>query len=271
LSDVAFITGAARGVGRATALAFAERGASLVLSDIGAEIPECPYPLGTESQLDETASRCRAAGARVVTALADVRDQGQIDDAVTRGKAELGPITVLVSNAGIVGPAGAPAHQLDEAEWTTMVDVDLNGVWRCAKAVLPDMIAARRGAIVNVSSTAGLVAFPYFANYVAAKHGVIGLTKALALDCAPHGIRVNAVCPTSIRDEPELDSAMLAGVAGMLGIEPDDYEALSLPHHPLGALVTGAQVAAAILWLASDAAAGTTGTVVAVDAGFTTR
>jgi NAD(P)-dependent dehydrogenase (short-subunit alcohol dehydrogenase family) len=271
MPDVVFITGAARGVGRATALAFAETGARLLLTDICAQIPECPYPLGTEAQLEETARRCRAAGAQVLTARVDVREQGQIDDAVERCRAELGPVGVLVNNAGIVGPAGAPAHQLEEAEWTTMIDVDLNGVWRCAKAALPHMIAARRGAIVNVSSTAGLVAFPYFANYVAAKHGVIGLTKALALDCAPHGIRVNAVCPTSVRDEPELDSAMLAGVAAMMGVEAEDYEALSLPHHPLGALVTGAQVAAAIVWLASDAAAGSTGTVVAVDAGFTTR
>jgi NAD(P)-dependent dehydrogenase (short-subunit alcohol dehydrogenase family) len=152
-----------------------------------------------------------------------------------------------------------------------MIDVDLSGVWRCAKAVLPDMIARRAGAIVNVSSTAGMVAFPFFANYVAAKHGVIGLTKALALDYAPHSIRVNAVCPTSVRDEPDLDSAMLAGVAGMLGVDAADYEALSLPHHPLGALVNAGDVAGAIIWLASDAAQRLTGAVIPVDAGFTAR
>ena len=152
-----------------------------------------------------------------------------------------------------------------------MIEVDLNGVWRCAKAVLPDMIPRRSGSIVNVSSTAGLVAFPFFANYVAAKHGVIGLTKALALDYAPHSIRVNAVCPTSVEDEPELDSAMLAGVAGMLGVDTADYEALSLPHHPLGTLVTAGDVASTITWLASDAAGHVTGAVVPVDAGFTSR
>ena len=104
-------------------------------------------------------------------------------------------------------------HELDERAWTAMVEVDLNGAWRCAKAVLPDMLARQSGAIVNVASTAGLVAFPFFANYVAAKHGLIGLTRALALDYASHSIRVNAVCPTSIRDEPELDSVMLASVS----------------------------------------------------------
>ena len=163
------------------------------------------------------------------------------------------------------------AHELDEIGWQLMIDVDLTAPWRCAKAVLPDLIAKRRGAIVNVASTAGLVAFPYFSNYVAAKHGLIGLTRALALDYAPYGIRVNAVAPTSIRDEPELASGMLSGVAGMLGVGAEDYEMLSLPHHPLGSLVSAADVAGTITWLASDAAVHITGAVIPIDAGFTVR
>ncbi len=200
-----------------------------------------------------------------------MRDQEQISGAVARGRDELGPVEVLVNNAGLVGPAGRPAHLLDERDWMTVVDVDLNGAWRCARAVLPDMVSAGSGAIVNVASTAGLVAFPFFANYVAAKHGLIGLTRALALDYAPHSIRVNAVCPTSIRDEPELDSAMLAGVASMLGVGREDYEALSLPHHPLGTLTSAEDVAGAIVWLASDGARHLTGAVIPIDAGFTAR
>jgi NAD(P)-dependent dehydrogenase (short-subunit alcohol dehydrogenase family) len=271
VAQVVFITGAARGVGRATAIAFARSGASVFVTDICAQIEECPYPLGTSEQLEETATRCRSTGVPVGSAVVDVRDQGQIDAAVARCREELGAVSVLVSNAGLVGPAAAPAHQLDERAWTTMMDVDLNGVWRCAKAVLPGMIAARGGSIVNVASTAGLVAFPYFANYVAAKHGVVGLTKALALDCAPHQIRVNAVCPTSVKDDPDLDSAMLTGVASMLGVELEDYEDLSLPHHPLGALVAAGDVAATIVFLASEGAAGMTGAAIPVDGGFTAR
>jgi NAD(P)-dependent dehydrogenase (short-subunit alcohol dehydrogenase family) len=271
MPKVAFVTGAARGVGRATALALADAGYDLVAADICAPIAACPYPLATREDLEETAEQCRSRGRRVVAAVADVRRADEVEAAVRRGRDELGPADVLVNNAGLVGPAGVPAHELDEEAWQVVVDVDLGGVWRCAKAVLPDMVARRRGAIVNVSSTAGLVAFPHFANYVAAKHGVIGLTRALALDYAGYSIRVNAVCPTSIRDEPQLASGMLHGVAGMLGVGIEDYEALSLPHHPLGTLVDATDVAAAIVWLASDAAGRITGAILPVDAGFVSR
>lgn len=271
MANTVFITGAARGVGRATALAFAREGAGLLLGDVCAPIEGCPYPLGSAEQLQQTAQLCHSAGARVTTATMDVRDQDAIAEAVARCHAELGEIDVLVNNAGLVGPAGVAAHELDESAWTTMVDVDLNGPWRCAKAVLPDMLARRGGAIVNIASTAGLVAFPFFANYVAAKHGLIGLTRALALDYAPHAIRVNAICPTSIEDESELDSAMLGGVAGMLGVDREDYETLSLPHHPLGSLVSANDVADAVVWLCSPGARHVTGAVLPVDAGFTAR
>jgi NAD(P)-dependent dehydrogenase (short-subunit alcohol dehydrogenase family) len=267
-----FITGAARGVGRATALAFAEAGDNLLLADICAPIAECPYPMGTLEDLEETAERCRNAGSgAIVTATMDVRKPDEVAATVRRGRDELGPVDVLVNNAGIVGPAGALAHELSEEEWSVVVEVDLGGVWRCSKAVLPQMVSQRRGTIVNVSSTAGLVAFPLFANYVAAKHAVIGLTRALALDYAAYSIRVNAVCPTSVRDETDLRPGMLHGVADMLGLDAADYEALSLPHHPLGTLVDGADVAGAVFWLASDASARVTGAVVPVDAGFTSR
>lgn len=271
MPHTAAITGAGRGVGRATAEAFAADGAALLLVDVCRPIEGLPYPLATREDLERTAELCRSRGASVVTAIADVRSAEQVEEALARGRAELGPFDVLVNNAGVVGPAGIVAHELDEAAWDLVVDIDLSGPWRCAKAVLPDLIARRGGAIVNVASTAGLVAFPHFANYVAAKHGLIGLTRALALDYAPYGIRVNAVAPTSIRDEQRLDSGMLAGVAGMLGVGADDYEALSLPHHPLGALVSADDVAQAILWLASGASKHVTGAVIPIDAGFTVR
>jgi NAD(P)-dependent dehydrogenase (short-subunit alcohol dehydrogenase family) len=266
-----FITGAGRGIGRATAVAFAEAGANLLLADICAQIPECPYPLATRDELEETAVLCQRFQSRVATAVMDVRHQDEIEAAVQRCSRELGAVDVLVNNAGLVGPAGVAAHELSESAWTVLLDVDLNGVWRCSKAVLPEMVQRRSGTIVNVSSTAGLVAFPLFANYVAAKHGVVGLTRALALDYAAYSIRVNAVCPTSVQDDPALSSGMLHGVAGMLGLDLADYEALSLPHHPLGTLIAAGDVAAAVLWLASDAAGRITGAAIPIDAGFSVR
>lgn len=271
MASTVFITGAARGIGRATATAFAREGASLLVSDICEPIPECPYPLATRDQLEATATKCRELGAQVVSKVVDVRKSEEISAAVAEAVQSLPPIDVLVNNAGIVGPGGVPAHELSDADWDVVVDVDLNGVWKCARAVVPGMINRKSGSIINISSTGGLVAFPHFANYVAAKHGVIGLTRALALDYAPYGIRVNAVCPTSVRDEADLDSEMLAGVAEMVGVGAEDYEMLTLPHHPLGTLVDAADVAAAVLWLASPATTRITGAVIPVDAGFTAR
>jgi NAD(P)-dependent dehydrogenase (short-subunit alcohol dehydrogenase family) len=271
LSDTVLITGAGRGIGRATALAFSKAGADVFLTDICAQIDECPYPLATRDDLEQSAALARAFGGRVATAVMDVRRQDQVEEVVQRCREELGPVDVLVNNAGLVGPAAQVAHELSDAAWSILIDVDLTGVWRCSKAVLPEMVRRRNGRIVNVASTAGLVAFPLFANYVAAKHGVIGLTRALALDYAAYSIRVNAVCPTSVEDDPRLSSQMLHGVAGMLGVGYSDYEALSLPHHPLGTLVTAEDVAAAIYWLASDQAARLTGAAIPVDAGFTAR
>src|SRR5690349_946075 len=167
MARTVFITGAARGIGRATALAFAHEGASLLLTDICAPIPECPYPLASREQLEETAQRCRNAGSQVETAVVDVREADAIAAAVASAETSIGGIDVLIANAGIVGPGGVPAHELSEAEWDVVVDVDLNGVWKCARAVVPGMVARRRGSIVNISSTGGLVAFPHFANYVA--------------------------------------------------------------------------------------------------------
>jgi NAD(P)-dependent dehydrogenase (short-subunit alcohol dehydrogenase family) len=268
---VVMITGAARGMGRQHAVAFAEAGADLILGDLCADLPGAPYPLSTRRQLEETAQDCRRLGAHVATVTMDVRSESDVDDAVAAGVAELGPVDVLVNNAGLLGPGGRPAHELTETEWTMVIDVNLSGVFRCARAVLPGMVAARSGSIVNIASTGGLVAFERFASYVASKHGVVGLTKALALEYGRYGIRVNAVCPSTVRADPLLQTESTAGVAASLGSTLADYESASLALHALPALVSARDVAAASLWLASSAAAGVTGSVLTVDAGYTAR
>lgn len=265
------ITGAARGLGRACALRFAEEGADLALLDVAADIADVPYPLGTADQLEATARMCRERGASVLTARADVRQQKEIDAAVADALDRFGRIDVLVSNAGIASPSGKASHEITEDEWRVMLDVDLSGAWRMIKAVAPSMAKQRSGSIVNISSTAGLVGYRYFAGYVAAKHGLIGLTKAAALDYAALHIRVNALCPGQVREEPALEGRMLSEVARSLGVAPEDQETAFLESQPMNALVNPEDVSSAALWLASDDTRQVTGSVVTVDGGFSTR
>ncbi|RZK95804.1 MAG: NAD(P)-dependent oxidoreductase [Rhodococcus sp. (in: high G+C Gram-positive bacteria)] len=267
----AIVTGAARGIGRACAVAFAADGADLMLVDIARDLPGVPYPLGSRSQLDYTAELCRGHGVSVLTEAVDVREFTEINAAVAAAHERFGRIDVLVNNAGIVSPSGKLAHDIGEDEWRLMIDVDLTGAWRAIAATGGIMVAQRSGSIINVASTAGLVGYPRFAGYVAAKHGLVGLTKAVALDYAPTGVRVNALCPGSVRDAPEYEGRMLSEIARSLGIGDDEHESIFLQSQPTNELVEPEDVAAAARWLASDDARQVTGTVITVDGGFSAR
>ncbi|TDD04715.1 NAD(P)-dependent oxidoreductase [Nonomuraea diastatica] len=267
----AVITGAARGLGRATAQAFAREGADLVLIDIARDLPGVPYPLGTPSQLRHTEELCRQAGVAVLVKEADVRDLSVVEDAVTMAADRFGAVDVLVNNAGIAAPSGKVTHEIDEHEWQLMLDVDLSGAWRAIRAVGKLMSERGSGSIVNVASTAGLVGYRHFAGYVAAKHGLIGLTKAAALDYAPRQVRVNAVCPGSVRDDPQVEGRMLAEIARSLDVPVGTHEETFLQAQPSNALIEPDAVASAAVWLASDESRQVTGSVLTVDGGFTTR
>ncbi|CAL9558367.1 SDR family oxidoreductase [Streptomyces sp. enrichment culture] len=265
------ITGAARGVGRACATAFAREGARLALVDIAADIPGVPYPLASPSQLDHTARLCRAEGAPVLALTADVREPADVDRVVAEASERFGDIDVLVNNAGLVGPSGRVVHEVTEEDWAVMMAVNLTAPWRLTKAVGAAMVRRRRGSIVNIASTAGLVGYRNFAGYVASKHGLVGLTKAAALDYAPHKVRVNAVCPGSIRDGGPNEGVMLAEIGRSLGIAPSEQEDAFLAQQPTNALVEAEGVASAALWLASDDSLHATGSVVTVDGGYSAR
>ncbi|MGC0419051.1 SDR family oxidoreductase [Embleya sp. AB8] len=267
----AVITGAARGLGRECAVRFAREGADLVLLDIADDLPGVGYPLGSASQLAHTAKLCEEHGAAVLAAAVDVRDPIGVRTAVDAALERFHTIDVLVNNAGIAAPSGLPLHEVSEADWALMLAVDVTGAWRMIKAVVPSMLERRSGSIVNVSSTAGLVGYRNFAGYVTAKHGLIGLTKAAALDYAPFRIRVNALCPGSVRDDPLVEGRMLAEIARSLDVPVDEHEEIFLRDQPMNALVEPADIAGAALWLAGDDSRRVTGTVLTVDAGFTSR
>ncbi|WP_327063771.1 SDR family oxidoreductase [Kitasatospora purpeofusca] len=267
----AIVTGAARGLGRACALRFAEAGADLLLLDITRDLADVPYPLGSSGQLAHTAALCERAGAATVTAVVDVRDARQCALAVDQALDRFGTVDVLVNNAGIASPSGKIAHDITEREWSLMLDVDLSGAWRMMKAVAPVMVDRRSGSIINVSSTAGTVGYRHFASYVAAKHGLIGLTRAAALDYAPMRVRVNALCPGSVRDDPVLEGRMLAEIARSLEVPVAEHEQIFVRDQPMNALIEPSDIASAALWLAADDSRQVTGSVMTVDGGFTSR
>jgi NAD(P)-dependent dehydrogenase (short-subunit alcohol dehydrogenase family) len=267
----AVVTGAARGLGRAVATRFAAEGADLVLVDVCAPVPGVPYPLGTAAQLEHTARLCRDAGATVLAEPADVRDPEACDRVARRALDRYGAVHILVNGAGIAAPSGKTVHEIGQDEWDLMIGTDLTGAWQMMRALVPGMVARREGSVVNVASTAGLVGYRHFAGYVAAKHGLVGLTKAAALDYAPYGVRVNALCPGSVRDDPLVDGRMLAEIARSLEVEDDEYEEVFTRAQPMNRLIEPADVAGAALWLAGPDSTQVTGTTLTVDGGFAAK
>ena len=241
---VALVTGAGSGIGRAAALAFAARGAAVVAADIDADAARETAALVAES----TSVQADVAVARDVEAM------------VAHALERFGRLDWAFNNAGITTPPRRTA-ELDEADWDRVIAVDLKGVWLCMKYEIPALLRTR-GAIVNMSSMWGLVGFHNStAAYIASKHGVLGLTRAAALEYATDGLRVNAVCPGAIHTE---------GLEARLAREPDSRTKLAA-WAPLERLGTPAEVAEAVVWLCSDAARFITGQALPVDGGYTAR
>jgi NAD(P)-dependent dehydrogenase (short-subunit alcohol dehydrogenase family) len=268
---VVLVTGSARGLGRACALRFALEGADLVLVDLCRDLEGVPYSMGSREQLEWTAELCRREGSAVIVNSADIRDSGALERVFADAKSRFERLDGLVNSAGIAAPAGKPFYEMDEAEWQLLTDIDLTSAWRVCRLAAQAMLPRRAGSIVNIASTAGLVGYRYFAAYVSAKHGVVGLTKAAALDLAPHGIRVNALCPGSVRDDPATEGIMLSAIADALGFAADDYQTEFSKTQPSNALVEPAAVSAAAAFLVSDGSSGMTGSIVTVDGGFSSQ
>ena len=238
------VTGAASGLGRAAAIAFGEARARVVVADVD------------EAGGAETVRMVEAVGGQALFIRTDVTEAGQVEAMVGGCFAAYGSLDFAVNNAGTTGRGGR-VGEYDLEDWRRTVSTNLDGVFHCLRAELPIMERAGRGAIVNVASGAGLVGFPGLPAYVASKHGVVGLTKAAALEYAAAGVRVNAVCPGSTRTamleeymaaDPRIEKMMTAGV-------------------PMGRLGDADEIASAILWLCSDAASFVVGHAMAVDGG----
>jgi SDR family mycofactocin-dependent oxidoreductase len=260
---VAFITGAAHGQGRAAALALAREGARIAALDIARPLPYPGYPLGSRDDLAGLAEECRRLGTLCLAFAADVRDDASVTAAVDATVQTFGRIDILFNNAGIC--AYGLAHELTEDAWDAMLDINLKGSWLVARRVIPVMIAQRSGVILNNSSVAGLRGMGRLSHYAASKWGLTGLTKSWAIELAPHGIRVNSIHPTGV------NTPMNDGLAALEGLTPNEIAERSAGNLLPVPWVEPEDVAAAVLYLASDDARYVTGAQFVIDAGLLSR
>jgi SDR family mycofactocin-dependent oxidoreductase len=263
-NKVAFITGAARGQGRSHALRLAEEGASIIAVDICAQIESVPYQMGTADDMALTVKEVEAAGGRIYAVHADVRDSAALQAAFESGVAALGPVDIVIANAGIM------TLSLDEAAaaWQDVIDVNLTGVFNTVEVALPSMVArGAGGSVVITSSSAGLLGIggpsPGGLGYTAAKHGLVGLMRSYANSYAKHSIRVNTLHPTGVSTLMVDNDNMKA----VFDADPTVFTDNALPVRRVESI----DVSNAIVWLVSDEGRYVTGVTLPVDAGFANK
>jgi NAD(P)-dependent dehydrogenase (short-subunit alcohol dehydrogenase family) len=248
----AVITGGGRGIGAVIAETLARLGASISLISRNAEV------------LQATANRLiNEYGAKVATAPADVADEAAVKKAMAALKDALGAPTILVNNAGVA--ISSPFLKSDAAFWRKVLDIDLMGAVYCTQAVLPAMLEAKWGRIINIASTAGVAGYAYITTYCAAKHGMIGLTRALAIETARTGVTVNAVCPGYV--DTEMTAQTVANIVSKTGRSREEAIASLVSHNPQGRLIHPREVADAVAWLCGENAASVTGQSIAIAGG----
>ena len=249
----AVVTGAARGIGAAIAHALVAEGARVSLIGRNAET------------LDAAAATLAAAhpGSEALTIPADVSDSAAIGQAMTRARAHFGAIQILINNAGQA--ASAPFIKTDEELWDRMLAVNLTGTYLCSRAVLPDMLKSSYGRIVNIASTAGLRGYPYVTAYTASKHGVVGLTRALALELATSGVTVNAICPGYTDTDIVRDA--VTTIVSQTGRSTEEARAALVRTNPQRRLIRPQEVAQAALWLCGPHTASITGQCLTIAGG----
>lgn len=271
-NKVVLITGAARGIGRAQAVRFAQEGARIVALDVCGPVDTVSIPHSTPADLDTTSSLVREAGGRVHSEIVDVRDLDDLQAAVDRGVERLGGLDAVCATAGIT--SRGMAVEMDEGTWRTMLDVNLTGVWHTCRATAPHLIARGAGSMILTSSIAGLRGLVGVAHYTAAKHGVIGMMRSLAKELAPHDVRVNCISPTNV-DTPMIHNDVVSTAFRPDLDRPPTRAEFAEAARSMNMLavpwVDAVDVANAALFLASDEARYITAIVLPVDAGATQR
>ena len=248
---IALVTGGGRGIGREAALALASAGADVAVAARSA------------GELAETVSLIRAAGRRGEAIVCDVAERPQVDAMIARVKSALGDPLILVNNAGIAG--SAKLTDTTDEMWDRMLRVNATGAFYCTRAVLPMMLQAKWGRIVNVASIAAKSGAPYIAAYAASKHALLGLTRAVAAEVATRGITVNAVCPGYV--DTGMTDASTANISARTGRSEQDARKILEGFSPQGRLMTIGEVAALITFLCSQTARGITGQGIVLDGG----
>lgn len=269
---VAFITGAARGQGRAHAIRLANEGADIIAIDVCGPISDTiTYPLGSTDELAETVRAVEAAGRKVLSREVDIRDLAALQQVVADGIEQFGRLDILVANAGVL--SWGRLFEMSEEQWNSVIDVNLNGTWKTIRAAVPAMIeAGNGGSIIIVSSSAGLKATPGNGHYAASKHGLTSLTNSLALEVGEFGIRVNSIHPYSI-DTPMVEKEAMMELFGKFpsfihSFKPFPYRAVSQEGaSSLQDFMTAEEVSDVVAWLAGDGSLTISGSQINVDRG----
>jgi 3-hydroxybutyrate dehydrogenase len=248
---VAFVTGAGRGIGRATAMRFARAGYA-----VGLTARSHPHLLEVADEISDEGGSARAV-------VCDVTNRKSIERAVEKVHRELGEIDVLVNNAGIAD--SAPFASMADESWDRIIAVNLTGTYLCMRVIVPGMLERRHGRVINIASIAGLTGFAYTAAYCAAKHGVVGLTRAVAIEAASKGVTVNAVCPGWVNTD--MTRASIARIVASTGRTEEQARAVLERMSPQGRLIEPDEVAAVAIFLASPDAHGINGQTLSVDGG----
>jgi SDR family mycofactocin-dependent oxidoreductase len=268
---VAVITGAARGIGRAQAVRFAQEGADIIALDICGPVDTVIVPPATPDDLDETVRLVTEVGGRIVAEIVDVRDTKTVQAATDRGVERFGGLDVVCATAGVT--SRAMTVDMTENAWQTMLDINLTGVWHTCRATAPHLIKRGSGSMILISSIAGLRGFVGVAHYTAAKHGVVGLMRSLANELAPHNVRVNSVHPTNV-DTPLIQNDHVRGAfrPDLEQVTREEFADAACSMNMLAIpWVEPLDVANACLFLASDEARYITAVTLPVDAGSTQR